>query len=335
VVPVETTLVGKVTGAGSFSRTDERFGIHGTDLGILWDGGDGRVFVLFGDTYGRGWGGAGAGPAEADWRCNVLAFSTDRDLGAGMRLDSVVARDDGLAAQVIESGAGRRREVTVIPNSGIAVDGRQFVHYMSVHEWGPPGRWTTNHAGIAVSADDGATWSKPKRARWKNSRAHDHPFQLGAFTRDGDHVYLFGTTNGRFGDGRLARVSTSDILEPAAYEYWTGDGWGRDEFKAAPVLPGPVGELSVAYNVHFGRWLALHLDEHRAAIVLRTAERLVGPWSDGEVVVSGRDHPALYGGYLHPWALDGEEIYYLVSRWGPYNVYLMRSMLSTHVIGRD
>jgi hypothetical protein len=332
VVPVETTEIGRVTGAGSFSRTDERFGIYGTDLGIMWDGGDERVFVLFGDTYGRGWGGDGAGPDDADWRCNVLAFSADRELGDGMRLDSVVTRKDGLAAQVIASGGGWRREVTVIPNSGIAVDGRQYVHYMSVHEWGLPGGWTTNHAGIAVSEDGGETWSKPTRARWKNGHAHDHPFQIGAFTRDGDHVYLVGTTNGRFGDGYLARVSAPDILEPGAYEYWTGVGWGRDEFEAAPVVPGPVGELSVAYNVHFGQWFAVHLDEHRAAVVLRTAERLEGPWSAGEVLVSGRDYPALYGGYLHPWALDGEEIYYLLSQWGPYNVFLMRSQLSTQAV---
>jgi hypothetical protein len=325
---IDTTLVGKVTGAGSFSRTDERFGIHGTDLGILWDGGDGRVFVLFGDTYGRGWGGDGAGPGDADWRFNALGFSTDRDLSQGLHLDSVVARGDGMADQILVAGSGWRHEVTVIPNGGIAVDGRQYVQYMSVHEWVPTGGWTTNYAGIAVSEDGGETWAKPKRARWKNTRAHDHPFQMGAFARDGDHVCLLGTTNGRFGGAHLARVSPSDILEPAAYEYWTGDGWARDEFAAVPVIDGPVGELSVAYNVHFGQWFAMHLDEDRAAIVLRTADRLQGPWTSGEVVVSGRDYPALYGGYLHPWALDGEDIYFLLSQWGPYNVFLMRARLA-------
>jgi hypothetical protein len=213
VVPVETTEIGRVTGAGSFSRTDERFGIYGTDLGIMWDGGDERVFVLFGDTYGRGWGGDGAGPDDADWRCNVLAFSADRELGDGMRLDSVVTRKDGLAAQVIASGGGWRREVTVIPNSGIAVDGRQYVHYMSVHEWGLPGGWTTNHAGIAVSEDGGETWSKPTRARWKNGHAHDHPFQIGAFTRDGDHRPLrrrVSREGFRSGHSRARRVRVLD-----------------------------------------------------------------------------------------------------------------------------
>src|SRR4051812_21628759 len=98
---IETQQVGKVTGADSINRTDERFAIHGTDLGILWDGGDGRVFVLFGDTFGEGWGGDGGGPNSADWRCNVLAFSTTPELDAGLRLDGVVPRPSGTAAQVI------------------------------------------------------------------------------------------------------------------------------------------------------------------------------------------------------------------------------------------
>jgi hypothetical protein len=320
-----TTRVARVTGAGSVSRTDERFAIHATDLGILWDGGDGRIFVLFGDTFGQGWGGDGGGPPEADWRCNVLAFSGTRDLSAGMELDSVIERPDGGATQVIHKGPGR--EVTVIPNTGIEVDGRQYVQYMSVREWGPPGRWRTNYGGIAVSEDGGHTWDKPRSATWSNKWGRDNKFQICAFAKDADRVYLFGTTNGRQGPVYLARVSTSDILRRKAYEYWDGEDWNESEAKAAPVMPGPAGELCVEYNVHFGRWLAMHLDEERAAIVLRSAERLTGPWSHGEVVVSGADYPGLYGGYLHPWTMECDEIYWLLSQWTPYNVFFMRTKL--------
>ncbi|WP_199432614.1 DUF4185 domain-containing protein [Qaidamihabitans albus] len=322
---LETSRVAKVTGAGSANRTDERFGIHATDLGIMWDGGDGRVFVLFGDTYGRGWGGNGAGPGHADWRRNVLAFSTSRDLTAGLVLDDVVCRPDGGACQVIPSGGGR--EVTVIPNGGIAVGGKQYVHYMSVRKWGPPGRWRTNHAGIAVSADGGRTWDKPRSARWPNRWRRDSRFQIGAFTRAGEHVYLFGTTSGRYGDAYLARVPPPGLLRTRAFEYWDGSGWTGGERAATPVFAGPVGEMSVGYHAHSGRWLAMHLDERRKGIVLRAAERLTGPWSWGEVLVSGREYPAVYGGFLHPWSLEGPDLYYLVSQWGPYNVFLMRTRL--------
>ncbi|WAL67925.1 DUF4185 domain-containing protein [Amycolatopsis cynarae] len=322
-----TELIAKITGPGSVNRTDRRFAVHGTDLGILWDGGDGRVFVLFGDTFGEGWGGDGGGPDSADWRCNVLAFSRTRDLSRGLILDGVVPRADGTAAQVIPRD-GRRDEVTVIPNSGIAVEGRQYVQYMSVREWGPPGWWHTNYGGIAVSRDGGVTWDKPRGARWANRAERDDPFQMGAFARDGDHVYLFGTTNGRHGDAYLARAEIPDILDASAYQYFTGRGWVRDESAAVPVLPGPVGELSVAYSVHWGQWLALHLDDPGGVILLHTADRLEGPWSAGEVAVSGARFPGLYGGYLHPWALDGPDIYYLMSQWGPYNVFLLRSRLT-------
>lgn len=319
---VDTVRIGRVTGAGSGSRTDERFAIYGTDLGMMWDGGDGRVFVLFGDTYGKGWRAEG----DEDWRRNVLAFSRNRDLEAGLQLDDAVCRPDGGACQVIPSGGGK--EVTVIPNGGIAVDGDHYVHYMSVRQWGPPGTWRTNHAGIAVSRDGGRTWEKPRSARWSNRWRGDDRFQLGTFAREGEHVYLFGTTNGRYGDAYLARVAPSGLLDTRAYEYWDGSGWAPRQRAAAPVFEGPVGEMSVGYHRRLGRWLLMHLDERRKGIVLRSAEHLTGPWSLGEVVISGEEYPAVYGGYLHPWSLDGPDLYYTISQWGPYNVFQHRTRLA-------
>lgn len=324
---LETTHIGRVTGRGSHNRTDERFSIHGTDLGAMWDDGHGQVFVIFGDTYGAGWGGDGPGPPGADWRRNVLAVSTGGDLDAGLSLHGVLARDDGSAAQVIASGRGR--EATVIPNAGIAVGATQYVHYMSVRRWThPPGTWRTNYAGIAVSEDHGRTWRKPRSARWRNDRHGNRLFQLGAFAPAGEHVHLLGTTNGRYGAIYLARAQPSGLLDVGSYEYWTGRAWDRSERAATPIADGDAGELSVAYHRHLGKWLLMHLDQPREGIVLRSAERLTGPWSDGEVVVSGREHPAIYGGYLHPWAMDGPEIYYTISQWRPYNVYFMRSSVS-------
>lgn len=331
---METARIAQVTGAAAANRTDERFAITATDLGILWDAGEGRVFALFGDTFGAGWAGSGAGPASADWRRNVLAISTARDLSGGLPFDGVVARADGGAAQVIPSG---RREVTVVPNGAITVEGVHYAHYMSVREWGEPGHWRTNHAGIAVSHDDGKTWSRPRSARWPNRRGHSR-FQVGAFARDGARVLLFGTTNGRYGPPYLARVRPADLLRTRAYEYWDGSDWRGDEAAAAPLFDGSLGEMSVGYHQGCGCWLMLHLDEQRRGIVLRSAPAPTGPWSAGDVVVSGDEHPAIYGGFLHPWSLDGTlpdatgppgtfELYYLVSQWGPYNVFLTRTRL--------
>lgn len=328
--PHDAELVAWVTGEDSPNRTASRFAVHATDLGIPWDDGRGGVLVAFGDTYGAGWGGNGAGPPHADWRCNVLGRSSATDLSDGMALDDFVEDAPGHAAQILERDPLPGREETVIPTAGIALGGRNYLHYMSVQRWGLPGRWRTNYAGIAYSDDGGRSWVKDRVARWPNRWRGRHPFQLAAFAHDGEHLHVLGTPNGRFGAAHLARVrpdpggDADPVLDPGAYEYYDGARWQRDRRAAVPVVPGPVAELSVEYSARLGRWLMLHLDEHRAAIVLRTATSLTGPWTGPDVVVSGRDHPALYGSYLHPWTVDGPEVYFTMSRWGPYNVALMR-----------
>lgn len=333
----EVREVAAVTGENSPNRTGSRFGVYGTDLGILWDNGNGEILAAFGDSYGRGWGGNGAGPPEADWRCNVLAGSTATDLSGGLPLHPVVTRADGTLDEILPRDGEIDHEATVIPTSGIAVDGTNYLHYMSVHSWGEPGHWRTNYGGIAVSPDHGRTWHKPATARWTNrekrpglfGRRREHPFQMGAFASTGGHVYLLGTPHGRFGSASLARVAPDRVSTVEDYEYWTGQDWVTgDPFAATPVLPGPVGELSLQYSEFCGAWLAMHLDESRAAIVLRAAPELTGPWSEPVTVVSGADYPALYGGYLHPWAMTGPDLYFLMSQWGPYNVTLMRARLT-------
>jgi Domain of unknown function (DUF4185) len=325
-----TELIGAVTGESSANRTGSRFGVYGTDLGIPWDNGQGEVLVAFGDSYGDRWGGHGAGPGDADWRCNILAVSTTTDLAGGLALDALVTRPDGMAEQFLARDGTARKESTVIPTSGITAAGVDYVHYMSVRDWGRPGHWRTNYAGIAVSDDHGRSWRKPEAARWPNRRARDHPFQMGAFAADGDHVCLVGTPNGRFGSASLARVDPARVSDVDAYEYWTGRGWAAgDPYAARPVFAGSVGELSVRHNGFCDAWLALYLDESRVALVLRSARELTGPWSEPVTVVPGAEYPGLYGGYLHPWASDGQDVYFTLSRWGPYQVTLMRATLDT------
>lgn len=333
------TRLTRITGEDSCNRTASRFGITATDLGILWDDGRGGVLVAFGDTYGAGWGGRGAGPKHADWRFNVIARSIGTDLDAGLEFDWVLPREDGAAGQFLPADR-TAREHTVIPTSGIAVGGRNYLHYMSVRRWGMPGVWHTNYGALAYSDDGGHTWTKSPTAVWPNRgqrwwsrfRRRDpggHPFQMIGFAGVVDgRVHLLGTPSGRFGAGHLARVGADDLLEPAAYEYWTGSGWSHDVLAAEPVLSAPVAELSVQFNRHFGQWFAVHLDEHRAAIVLRTAPELTGPWTDGEVLVAGAQYPGLYGGFLHPWSADGPAIHFTLTQWIPYNVDLFRADLS-------
>ncbi|WP_349497484.1 DUF4185 domain-containing protein [Crossiella sp. CA-258035] len=309
-------------GVGDVNQTRDRFAVHATDLGIMWRDGRGRTAIMFGDTYGAGWGGNGAGPETADWRLNVLAHATDSNLADGLRIDSMVTDRPGHAAELLHRDPSVA-EVTVIPTAGVSVGARDVVHYMSIRGWNP---WTTNYAGLAYSDDGGRTWVKDPALRWPNSGGAAR-FQLGAFVKDGGYVYLFGTPQGRFGAAHLARVPEQRILELGAYEYWTASGWQHGADGAVPVFGGQVGELSVQYNTVLRRWVALTLDESRAAIVLRTAPAPTGPWTGGRVVVRGSDFPALYGAFLHPDSAHRNEIYFAMSQWNPYHVKLMRLRL--------
>lgn len=320
-------IVGQVTGAGSANRTDTRFDVHGTDLGVLWDDGAGGVLCAFGDTYGAGWHPPGTGPRTADWRFNTLARSTSDELSGGLVLDEMIEDRPGHAAEIVPR-AGWRRERTVIPTTGIAVDGRQYLHFMSVRRWYLPGRWRSNHGGLAHSDDGGRTWVRPPDARWRNAFLGRRPMQMGGFARTARWVYLFNTRNGRLGPIFLARVDPAEVGDPRGYQHWTGTGWSSRFTQSVPVAAGPAGELSAAFHPGLDRWLIVAFDHRRRQILLRSAPRPTGPWSDGEVLVCGTSHPGLYGGYLHPWRLDGTEVYLTISLWHPYAVYLVRAQLA-------
>ncbi|HWD79304.1 MAG TPA: DUF4185 domain-containing protein [Kribbella sp.] len=329
-VPSPVERVAKLTGPQSINDTEARFGLKATDLGILWDNGSGQILTAFGDSYGSGWTGPGGGAgdqATIDWRCNLLFRSSDHDLTDGMTLDSAAEDRPGHAKEFRPCKKVDRDEHTVIPTAGVSVGKRQYVQYMSVNYWGPAGSWFTNYSGFAYSDDNGQTWTKDAGARWQNTKAWDDNFQMTALTRSNGYVYMIGTPNGRFGSAHLARVAEQQVLQKKAWRYWDGRTWSPQETAAVPIAVGPIGEVSVQWNSYTGKWLMMYLDEHRASIVLRSATDLTGPWSGEQVVVKGTDYPGLYGSFMHPWS-SGQDLYFTMSQWDPYNVFLMHTTLS-------
>lgn len=143
--------------------------------------------------------------------------------------------------------------------------------------------------------------------------------------RDG-FVYLFGITQGRFGGVKLARVPEGSLLQKDAYSYWNGLVWVRGiEQAATHIVPPPVGELSVQWSPYHGQWLMTYLNEVRDAIVLRSSLLLTGPWDQERVLTPAADRQ-LYAPYLLP-DQQGPDIYFTISRFDVYNVFLMRSRL--------
>ncbi|MFI6871074.1 DUF4185 domain-containing protein [Nocardia sp. NPDC050406] len=324
-------LVDQLTGPGSENRTDMRWSVDGTDLGLMWENKPGEVAVVFGDTFGKGWSPGGAGAADEDWRSNVLAYSTDRDLSDGLTLDTFVQDSRCHAAELLDSRKIKNFETTTIPTSGFAVGDRQYMTYMSINRWSRiPGMWWTNHGGIAWSDDNGRTWTKSQHAVWDNLFGAGR-FQVATMVPQGDWVYMFGTPNGRMGVIGLARVPATEVLNKTAYQYWVAGNWvnadAANELLATPLVLGTASELSVRYDAESAQWQMVYLDAPAHQIVLRTAAEPQGAWSDPIPLVDTNDYPAAYGGFIHPWS-TAEDLYFTMSAWGSYNVYLMHAKLN-------
>lgn len=314
-------IVEKMTGPDSPSNTAGRWDVKSTDLGVMWDDGKGRILAAFGDTFGNAWTGPGGGaPPNGNWRSNVLFRSSDTVLADGMMFESAALAPNGTAKEIIPSKKINGDEMTTIPTAGISVGKRQYLGFMSVRQWGEPGHWDTNYAGIAYSDDGGENWTVSDTT-WQNDAEGGNNFQMQAWVRKGSYVYVYGTPNGRQGDVRVARVSASKLLDKSSFRYWDGRHWVRDEAAAVAVVPAPASELSVHYDSYSKRFLLMTLSGED--IVLRTAKTPEGPWTDPQTVASSADYPGLYGGYFHPWSKDGV-LYFAMSQWDPYNVYLMR-----------
>ncbi|WP_280468694.1 DUF4185 domain-containing protein [Nocardia cyriacigeorgica] len=320
-------LVEQVTGPGSENRTDMRWQVDGTDLGLMWENKPGEVAVVFGDTFGKGWTPGGAGGEDEDWRSNVLGYSTDRDLSDGLTLDTMVQDSRCHAAELLGSRKLKNWETTTIPTSGFAIGDRQYLSYMSVNRWSRiPGLWWTNYGGIAYSDDNGSTWVKDQHAKWDNLFGLGR-FQVAAMVPQGEYVYMFGTPNGRIGVIGLARVPKDEVLNKSAYQYWVGGTWAPAlENLATPLVPGIASELSVRYDAESDRWQMVYLDSARGAIVLRTAAAPQGAWTDAVPLVSTTEYPKSYGGFIHPWS-TAQDLYFTISAWDSYNVYLMHARL--------
>ncbi|MDU7361851.1 MAG: DUF4185 domain-containing protein [Propionibacteriaceae bacterium] len=319
--PSPAVFVEEMTGQHAVTDTKKDWDIGATDLGVMWEDGEGGILTAFGDTFTTpGKDGAGVD----NWRSNVLLRSTDKELADGMSFDWALTGDDGKAKGMIEGKKVDSDEMTVIPTAGIAVGKRQYLDFMSVRHWGDPGQWDTNFAQMAYSDDRGETWKTDDAPRFENPNGKD-PLQMKAFAKDGGYVYIFGTPNGRLGDAHLARVKEDELLDKSAWEFYTGSDWVTDYASIAPLIKGPVAELSVRKDPHSGLWQMVYLDGN-ADLVLRTASEPTGPWQEPQVLATQQDYPGLYGGFIHPWSPKGE-LYFAMSVWNEYNVALMKVTL--------
>ncbi|MDJ0395088.1 DUF4185 domain-containing protein [Rhodococcus sp. G-MC3] len=343
-----TSSVAWVTGPLSQNSTYDRFGISGTDLGISWDNGKGQTLMAFGDTFGN------CSASGAQWRSNVLMRSGDKNLADGITVTDGVPGDSNsgavvqaatpkFASEVVPSLGLAGVEDTVIPTAAIAIGDTQYMNYMSVRQWGTPGRWVTNFSAIATSADNGQTWTTAPQTIRVNTgitieglpqvEESNGKYQMNAYAKgqgEDDFIYQFGTPNGRFGAAFVARVKPADILDLGAYEYSTQDPakpWSKNVADSVSTVTEPVSELSVAWNDHLKRYVMLYGNEIDRTILARTSLKPEGPWSAPTTLLNARQAAGgIYAPYIHP-VTSGNELYFTASRWSDYNVLLLKTNL--------
>lgn len=320
----DTYGVAPVTGPESRNNTPDRWNVYGTDLGHMFRH-DGRMFMVFGDTFGPPAARPFLSVPHSDWRSNTMAEidTTDRPTG-GLVFSDMITDGSGHAKELLPSRKVRGREQTVIPTYGVSAGSRMYLHYMSIRQFDQPGHWTLNHSGIAYSDNVGSTWTKAN-VQWSGNSN----FGQVALVPQGDYIYLFGIPGGRYGSLRLARIPADKVLTKAAYQYWIGSSWVTNNPAAAvDIAPGPAGELSVQYNSYYQKWLMMYLIDPAGQIVLRMADSLTGPWGPAQVVTTAAQYPQLYAPYLTPLWNDQEDIYFTMSLFEPYQVFLMHTSLS-------
>ena len=241
------------------------------------------------------------------------------------------------AKEVLRSSHGRNGEITVIPTGGIYDPANKSIYlfYMSIKNWGAPGHWDVNYSGLAVSKDNEKNWEKLKDVTWPGTsnfaqisicRANESPKY-----HNSSDVYLFGIPGGRFGGVKLMKTTITHLQDPHTYLYYYGidengvPRWGTNIKKAVQIIEPPVGENSVMYDKYLGLWIITYLNEYTHNIEIRSAKEPWGPWSSAQTLVSASNFPALYGPFMNPkYILDnGRIIYFTMSQWGPYSVFLM------------
>ena len=107
---------------------------------------------------------------------------------------------------------------------------------------------------------------------------------------EGEYLYIFSQND--FGERSLVatRIPLSGLGDPRKnLEYLAKDGsWkpGFDPKDAKPVMAKGSSELSIRYHPELKKWVAVMFAPKwfTDKIVLRTADHLTGPWTEGETV---------------------------------------------------
>lgn len=113
----------------------------------------------------------------------------------------------------------------------------------------------------------------------------------------GEQLYAWGCEDTVYHPCKLARVDLEAVFERDAWQFWTGREWSASLADAVALLEADA-MFSVHYNPHVDRYLAFYGAGEAGQVLLRSAERPEGPWSDPTSVL--RIDSALADVVAHP-----------------------------------
>ncbi len=285
----------------AFNRTESQFGIRGCDLGASFESVE-RLYFLFGDTWR-----VNQNPVQLNY--DSIAFTTDTDPSNGLHLTFL---NQPPLLPAINQGAFN------VPLDGVSHDGALWV-FFSTNSYQVDGQTLMGRSVLGRSDDGGANYTyigELSRSKFINVSVEPGHIDRAApetgLAIGTPVLWIFGSGRYRMSDIYLAVMPLAGLPALSPVFYFTGNGWGSDEAAAAPLFcAGDVGELSVRWNRHLRRWLALFNSGNPRGILMHNALNPWGPWSVDPVMIfdsgaladpSDPCSGAGYGRFMHiPW----------------------------------
>jgi len=333
----------------TLSRTFERFGLPGTDLGHPVEH-KGKLFFFFGDTLSPG----------PKFMRDPIAYTTSDD-PQNIRLDFLVD-DAGHWRPLTIPGIGQRG--FEVPTGALSV-GR---HLYVVFSTDSPGPDRMGRTVLAVSEDDAHSFRQVydlSQDKFINvAMAEVEAGALSGLPSPEDTVLMWGSGAYRRSDPYLAHIPSAGIRDKSKLRYFAGLNpamapvWSTSESDAAPLFTHKqIGELSVVWCKPLEHWIMLYNAMAPRGVVFRAAKFPWGPWSDPAILFSelnggygvfvhslmqpgpngvdlsdpGRRGTwgGIYAPYMIPRYFRGDSnrctIYFVLSTWNPYQVVLMQA----------
>lgn len=122
--------------------------------------------------------------------------------------------------------------------------------------------------------------------------------------REGNTIYISSCKVGAFLSSpcKIGKVEIAGVLNQGSYQWWDGKTWQRDYNKAVQVLDGSTTGMSIKYNPYLKKYIAVYLPIFNNSLRVRTADSIVGPWSEAQELYKTPDSPKgnNYAATMHP-----------------------------------